>query len=103
MEELVKYYEKQLATFAELHKRYVQSNKNKNALCLAKEQMRTVGDTHIDYALEVVENALKDERRRNDELVYQVNCLSGYLLDMEYYIKNNFNVKLNGVSDVRGY
>ena len=103
MEELKKYYGVKLAEFEQLHKRWVQSNKNRNSLYMAKEQIHAQGDTSADFALEVIEKAMKDEKRKNDDLCYKVNALAGFLLDMEVYIQEHFDEILNGVNTVRGY
>lgn len=103
MEELKKYYNAKLAEFETLHKKWVQSNWNLNGLYLAKGQIKTEGDTKIDYAAEVLEKATTEEKRRNNDLTYATNALSGFLLDMERYIKDNFGEDLNGVYTVRGY
>lgn len=103
MKELKKYYDVKLSEFETLHKKYVQSNKNLNALHLAKRQIQTEGDTKIDYAGEVLDKAIKEEKHKNDTLTYEVNALAGFLLDMECYIRDTFGEKLNGVYNVRGY
>ena len=103
MEELKKYYDAKISELDALHKAWVKSNWNLNGLYEAKTQIHDVGDIKIAFAAEALEKATKEEKSRNDDLTYRVNALSGFLRDMERYIKDTFGEELNGVELVRGY
>lgn len=103
MTELKKYYETKLADFKELHEEWVQSNRNLNGLWLAKRQIHSEGVTRVDFATEILENAIKTEKARNEKLLTEVNGWSSMLGDLERYIRDNFGENLHGVYEIRGY
>lgn len=102
MKEFTAFYEKQSARLREEHDAWVKSNGKMRSIEMALTQIKSVGDTDITPAKQVLRDEYEKEKTKNEEMCSHMCNLQEFVLNMEAEAREH-GLSWNNCKDIFGY